>query len=328
MGLKVLITGGAGYIGATAVRLLVKHGHEVTALDNLSQGHREAVPAQARLVIADLSDRETLSTLFQESHFDAVMHFAAFAVVGESMKFPERYFRNNVTNSLNLLECCAANKVSRFVLSSTAAIFGDPQTPLIEESSPKAPLNPYGESKLQVEAMLRWFQQIHGVRFATLRYFNVAGAWDGHGEHHDPESHLIPIVLQVAMGKRPSVSVFGTNYPTPDGTCVRDYVHIYDLAMAHLLVMDALKEREGLAYNLGNGNGFSVRQVIEAARKITGHPIPVIESPRRPGDPPTLVASSERIGKELGWKPKYATLESIMQTAWDWHREHPNGYHI
>lgn len=328
MGLKVLITGGAGYIGATAVRLLVKHGHEVTALDNLSQGHREAVPAQARLVIADLSDRETLSTLFQESHFDAVMHFAAFAVVGESMKFPERYFRNNVTNSLNLLECCAANKVSRFVLSSTAAIFGDPQTPLIEESSPKAPLNPYGESKLQVEAMLRWFQQIHGVRFATLRYFNVAGAWDGHGEHHDPESHLIPIVLQVAMGKRPSVSVFGTNYPTPDGTCIRDYVHIYDLATAHLLVMEALKEREGLAYNLGNGNGFSVRQVIEAARKITGHPIPVIESPRRPGDPPTLVASSERIGKELGWKPKYATLESIMQTAWDWHREHPNGYHI
>ena len=328
MGLKVLITGGAGYIGATAVRLLVKHGHEVTALDNLSQGHREAVPAQARLVIADLGDRETLSTLFQESHFDAVMHFAAFAVVGESMKFPERYFRNNVTNSLNLLECCAANKVSRFVLSSTAAIFGDPQTPLIEESSPKAPLNPYGESKLQVEAMLRWFQQIHGVRFATLRYFNVAGAWDGHGEHHDPESHLIPIVLQVAMGKRQSVSVFGTDYPTPDGTCVRDYVHIYDLAMAHLLVMEALKEREGLAYNLGNGNGFSVRQVIEAARKITGHPIPVIESPRRPGDPPTLVASSERIGKELGWKPKYATLESIMQTAWDWHREHPDGYHI
>jgi UDP-glucose 4-epimerase len=328
MGLKVLITGGAGYIGATAVRLLVKHGHEVTALDNLSQGHREAVPAQARLVIADLSDRETLSTLFQESHFDAVMHFAAFAVVGESMKFPERYFRNNVTNSLNLLECCAANKVSRFVLSSTAAIFGDPQTPLIEESSAKAPLNPYGESKLQVEAMLRWFQQIHGVRFATLRYFNVAGAWDGHGEHHDPESHLIPIVLQVAMGKRPSVSVFGTNYPTPDGTCIRDYVHIYDLAMAHLLVMEALKEREGLAYNLGNGNGFSVRQVIEAARKITGHPIPVIESPRRPGDPPILVASSERIGKELGWKPKYATLESIMHTAWDWHREHPNGYHI
>ena len=328
MGLKVLITGGAGYIGATAVRLLVKHGHEVTALDNLSQGHREAVPAQARLVIADLGDRETLSTLFQESHFDAVMHFAAFAVVGESMKFPERYFRNNVTNSLNLLECCAANKVSRFVLSSTAAIFGDPQTPLIEESSPKAPLNPYGESKLQVEAMLRWFQQIHGVRFATLRYFNVAGAWDGHGEHHDPESHLIPIVLQVAMRKRQSVSVFGTDYPTPDGTCVRDYVHIYDLAMAHLLVMEALKEREGLAYNLGNGNGFSVRQVIETARKITGHPIPVIESPRRPGDPPTLVASSERIGKELGWKPKYATLESVMQTAWDWHREHPDGYHI
>jgi UDP-glucose 4-epimerase len=326
MGMKVLITGGAGYIGATAVRLLLKHGHEVTALDNLSQGHREAVPEEARLVIADLSDRETLADLFRESKFDAVMHFAALAIVGDSMKYPERYFRNNVTNSLNLLECCAANRVSRFVFSSTAAVFGDPQTPLIVESSPKAPLNPYGESKLQVEAMLRWFQQIHGVRYAVLRYFNVAGAWDGHGEHHDPESHLIPIVLQVAAGKRASVSVFGKDYPTPDGTCVRDYVHIYDLAMAHLLVMDALKDREAVAYNLGNGNGFSVREVIEAARKVTGHPIPTVEASRRPGDPPVLVASSEKIGKELGWKPKYATLESIIETAWEWHRAHPNGY--
>jgi UDP-glucose 4-epimerase len=284
------------------------------------------VPEKARLVIADLSDRETLAELFRESKFDAVMHFAALALVGDSMKHPERYFRNNVTNSLNLLECCAANHVSRFVFSSTAAVFGDPQTPLIVESSPKAPLNPYGESKLQVEAMLRWFQQIHGVRYAVLRYFNVAGAWDGHGEHHDPESHLIPIVLQVAMGKRASVSVFGRDYPTPDGTCVRDYVHIYDLAMAHLLVMDGLKDREALAYNLGNGNGFSVRAVIEAARKITGHPIPTVEAPRRPGDPPILVASSEKIGKELGWKAKYPTLESIIETAWEWHRAHPNGY--
>ena len=326
MGLKVLVTGGAGYIGATAVRLLLKHGHEVTALDNLSQGHRDAVPEKARLVIADLADRETLSDLFRKSKFDAVMHFAALALVGDSMKYPERYFRNNVTNSLNLLESCAANHVSRFVFSSTAAVFGDPQTPLIVESTPKAPLNPYGESKLQVEAMLRWFQQIHGVRYAVLRYFNVAGAWDGHGEHHDPESHLIPNVLQVAMGKRASVSVFGTDYATPDGSCVRDYVHIYDLAMAHFLVMDALKERETLVYNLGNGSGFSVREVIAAARKITGHPIPVVESSRRPGDPPVLVASSEKIGKELGWKPKYATLESIIQTAWEWHQSHPNGY--
>ncbi len=326
MGQKVLITGGAGYIGATAVRLLLKHGHEVTALDNLSQGHREAVPEKARLVIADLSDRETLSHLFRESKFDAVMHFAAVALVGDSMKYPERYFRNNVTNSLNLLECCAANAVNRFVFSSTAAVFGDPQTPLIVESSPKAPLNPYGESKLQVEAMLRWFQQIHGVRYAVLRYFNVAGAWDGHGEHHDPESHLIPNVLQVAMGKRASVSVFGTDYPTSDGSCVRDYVHIYDLAVAHMLVMDALKDHQVLAYNLGNGNGFSVREVIEAARKVTGHEIPVVESPRRPGDPPILVASSEKIGKELGWKPKYSTLESIIESAWEWHKTHPNGY--
>ncbi len=326
MGLKILVTGGAGYIGATAVRLLLKHGHAVTALDNLSQGHRQAVPEQARLVVTDLSNREALGALFRESKFDAVMHFAASALVGESMQQPEKYFRNNVTNSLNLLECCGANKVSRFVFSSTAATFGDPQTSLIDENSPKNPLNPYGESKLQVEAMLHWFQKIHGVRYAVLRFFNVAGAWDGHGEHHDPESHLIPIVLQVALGKRESVSVFGSDYPTPDGTCIRDYVHIYDLAMAHLQVLDALKESEALAYNLGNGNGFSVREVIEAARKITGHPVPTVESPRRPGDPPVLVASSQRISKELGWKPKYATLESIIQTAWDWHKAHPNGY--
>jgi UDP-glucose 4-epimerase len=326
MGLKVLITGGAGYIGATAVRLLLKHGHEVTALDNLSQGHREAVPEKARLVIADLADRETLAALFQESKFDAVMHFAASALVGESMQRPEKYFRNNVVSSLNLLECCANYKVSRFVFSSTAATFGDPKTSLIDENSPKNPLNPYGESKLQVEAMMHWFQQIHGVRYATLRFFNVAGAWDGHGEHHDPESHLIPIVLKVALGKRESVSVFGSDYPTPDGTCIRDYVHIYDLAMAHLLVLDALREREALAYNLGNGNGFSVREVIEASRKVTGKPIKTVEAPRRPGDPPVLVASSAKISKELGWKPRYDKLEEIIQTAWDWHQAHPNGY--
>lgn len=326
MGLKVLITGGAGYIGATAVRLLLKHGHEVTALDNLSQGHHEAVPEKARLVIADLADRETLAALFQESKFDAVMHFAASALVGESMQRPEKYFRNNVVSSLNLLECCANYKVSRFVFSSTAATFGDPKTSLIDENSPKNPLNPYGESKLQVEAMMHWFQQIHGVRYATLRFFNVAGAWDGHGEHHDPESHLIPIVLKVALGKRESVSVFGSDYPTPDGTCIRDYVHIYDLAMAHLLVLDALRERDALAYNLGNGNGFSVREVIEASRKVTGKPIKTVEAPRRPGDPPVLVASSAKISKELGWKPRYDKLEEIIQTAWDWHQAHPNGY--
>jgi UDP-glucose 4-epimerase len=326
MGLRVLITGGAGYIGATAVRLLLKHGHEVTAFDNLSQGHREAVPEKARLVIADLADRETLSSLFQESKFDAVMHFAASALVEESMQRPEKYFRNNVVGSLNLLECCAKHKVSRFVFSSTAATFGDPKVSLIDEDSPKNPLNPYGETKLQVEAMMHWFQKIHGVRYATLRFFNVAGAWDGHGEHHEPESHLIPIVLKVALGKRESVSVFGSDYPTPDGTCVRDYVHIYDLAMAHLLVLEALKEHEALAYNLGNGNGFSVREVIEAARKVTGRPIATVDSPRRPGDPPVLVASSARIGKELGWKPRYDKLEEIIQTAWDWHQAHPNGY--
>ena len=326
MGLKVLITGGAGYIGGAAVRLLLQHGHEVTVLDNLYQGHREAVPPKARLVIADMGDRETVNGLFADSSFDAMMHFAAFAEVGESMKVPQKYFRNNVTNTLTLLEACIAHKVSRVVFSSTAAVFGDPQTPLIEESAPKLPLNPYGETKLQVERMLRWFQEIHGLRYAVLRYFNAAGAWDGHGEHHEPESHLLPIVLQVALGKRESVSIYGTDYPTPDGSCVRDYIHIYDLAMAHLLALDALNKNESLAYNLGNGHGFSVREVIETARRVTGHAIPAKETPRRPGDPPVLVASSEKISKELGWKPKYATLESIVQSAWDWHRAHPSGY--
>jgi UDP-glucose 4-epimerase len=326
MGLKVLVTGGAGYIGGAAVRLLLQQGHEVTVLDNLYQGHREAVPSKARFVIADLGDRETVKALFADSGFDAVMHFAAFAEVGESMKVPEKYFRNNVTNTLNLLESCVAHKVSRFVFSSTAAVFGDPKTPLIDESAPRLPLNPYGESKLQVERMLHWFRQVHGLRYAVLRYFNAAGAWDGHGEHHEPESHLLPIVLQVALGKRESVSIFGTDYATLDGSCVRDYIHIYDLAMAHALVLEGLKQQESLAYNLGNGHGFSVRQVIETARKVTKHPIPAIESPRRPGDPPVLVASSERISKELGWKPKYATLESIVQSAWEWHSAHPDGY--
>ena len=326
MGLKILVTGGAGYIGAAAGRVLLDLGHEVTALDNLCRGYRAAVPKGARFVSGDVGDRELIDQIFREAKFDAVMHFAALAEVGESMRAPERYFRNNTAATLNLLETCVRFKVPRFVFSSTAAVFGQPQSPLIDESAPKNPINPYGESKLQTERMLEWFQKVHGLRYAVLRYFNAAGAWKDQGEHHDPESHLIPLVLQVALGKRESVSIYGTDYPTPDGTCVRDYIHIYDLAVAHLLAMEALESREAMAYNLGNAKGFSVREVIEVARRVTGHRIPATETPRRPGDPPVLVASSENIRRELGWTPKFGSLESIVQSAWEWHRAHPNGY--
>jgi UDP-glucose 4-epimerase len=326
MGMNVLVTGGAGYIGSTTARLLLQEGHAVTILDNLSRGHRGSIPATARFIEGDLADTGFLSRSFQEGGFDAVMHFAAFAEVGESMCLPELYFRNNTVNTCNLLESCLAHKVSRFVLSSTCAVFGDPQCPSIDESAPKNPLNPYGESKLQIERILAWYRKIHGLRYAVLRYFNAAGAWGCHGEHHDPESRLIPLVLQVALGQRQAVSIFGTDYPTPDGTCIRDYVHIYDLAMAHLLVLDALHSQGELVYNLGNGKGFSVRQVIAAAREITGHAIPVTEAPRRPGDPPILVASSDKIRRDLQWQPKYPSIDAIVRSAWDWHRAHPQGY--
>jgi UDP-glucose 4-epimerase len=326
MGLKILVTGGAGYIGGATARLLLDHGHEVTALDNLSRGHRGAVPEKARLVVGDFGDAPALEKLFSEGRFDAVMHFAAFCEVGESMQHPAEYFRNNTASTLTLLEACIAHEVSRFVFSSTAAVFGDPQTSLIEESARKDPVNVYGESKLQVERMLCWFQQIHGLRYAVLRYFNAAGAWNGQGEDHQPESHLVPIVFEAALGKRNFVSIYGADYPTPDGTCVRDYIHIYDLAMAHLLALNALESHPRLEYNMGNGKGFSVREVIETARRICGCPIPAKDGPRRAGDPPILVASSEKIRRELGWTPKYGSLEAIIQSAWDWHRAHPNGY--
>jgi UDP-glucose 4-epimerase len=326
MGLRILVTGGAGYIGGATAHLLLDQGHEVTALDNLSRGHRGAVPEGARSAIGDFGNAPLLEKLFRENRFEAVMHFAAFCEVGESMQQPVQYFRNNTSSTLTLLDACIAHKVSRFVFSSTAAVFGEPETSVIEESAKKDPVNVYGESKLQVERMLRWFQQIHGLRYAVLRYFNAAGAWKGQGEDHDPESHLIPIVLQAALGKREFVSIYGADYPTPDGTCVRDYIHIYDLAMAHLLALDALKSQQRLEFNLGNGRGFSVREVIDTARKVCGHTITARDGPRRPGDPAVLVASSEKIRRDLGWAPKYSSLEAIVQSAWDWHRAHPNGY--
>jgi UDP-glucose 4-epimerase len=254
------------------------------------------------------------------------MHFAASIQAGESMEKPALYFRNNVCNSLNLIEAAVEHGVKRFVLSSTAAVYGEPEGELIQETDPLVPANTYGETKLMIERMLRWFGEIHGLRYAVLRYFNAAGAFGGKGEDHQPETHLIPLVLQVPLGKRENLRIFGTDYPTADGTCIRDYIHIADLSSAHLLALEALAERPQLTYNLGNGKGYSVRQVIDVARKVTGHPIPAMEAPRRPGDPAMLVASSERIRKELGWQPRYPHLNDIVRSAWEWHQAHPNGY--
>ncbi len=323
---RVLVTGGAGYIGSVITSQLVKKGSEVIVFDNLSNGHKAAVPGPAKLVVGNISDRAALDRVFTKHRINAVIHLAASIEAGESMKFPEQYFRNNTANALTLLEAVLAHKVPRFVFSSTAALFGTPDRTPIEETDPVHPTNTYGESKLLVEHMLDWFHRIHGLRYACLRYFNAAGATPDQGEDHHPESHLIPLILQVALGKREYISIFGTDYPTPDGTCVRDYIHVGDLASAHLLVLDALRERDQLIYNLGNGKGFSVREVIETARRVTGHPIPVREIERRPGDPAILVASSEKIKRELHWQPQYASLEDIVRSAWDWFRAHPKGY--
>ena len=323
---RILVTGGAGYIGSVVVAQLLERGYEPIVFDNLSHGHRAALAAGAKLVVGDIADRAALDHVLSEYQPKAAMHFAAFIEAGESMQLPEKYFRNNTANALTLLEALLAHNVKRFVFSSTAALYGTPEKTPIEENAPLHPTNAYGESKLLVEQMLDWLQRIHGLRYACLRYFNAAGAAGEQGEDHHPESHLIPLALQVALGTRKELAIFGTDYPTPDGTCVRDYVHVSDLATAHLLVLEALKEKERLVYNLGNGRGFSVREVIETVRRVTGHAIPAIESPRRAGDPAVLVASSEKIKEELGWAPKYAELDSIVRSAWEWRKAHPNGY--
>jgi UDP-glucose 4-epimerase len=323
--MNVFVTGGAGYIGSVAAQALLDAGHQVTVYDSLVSGHRRAIPDRVNFIQADLADRTALEAAIGESGFEAVMHFAAFIEAGESMAYPGKYFHNNLALSLDLIEACARGGIRNFVLSSSAAVYASSDAPLSEDS-PLGPASVYGQTKLMIEQVLEWYRRIHGVHYACLRYFNAAGATPDRGEDHQPESHLIPLVLRVALGQRDSVSIYGTDYPTPDGTCIRDYIHIADLVDAHLLALDGLRDSDRLIYNLGNGEGYSVRQVVEAAREVTGHPVPVRETARRPGDAPRLVASSERIRSELGWKPKVPELSRIIASAWDWHREHPRGY--
>jgi UDP-glucose 4-epimerase len=323
--LRVLVTGGAGYIGGTVANALIDEGHEVVIYDNLCHARRDLVPPRAEFVDGDIADRAKLEQLFDARPFDGVMHFAALIEAGESMKHPEVYFRNNTASTLSLFEAMIAKKVNRLVFSSTAAVYGEPESTPIREDAKLQPTNTYGESKLLVEHMLRWINQIHGLRYASLRYFNVAGAVVGpagaRGEAHEPESHLIPLILDVALGLRKSIKIFGKDYPTPDGTCVRDYIHVSDLAKAHLLALKTLGDREKLIYNLGNGCGFTVREVIDSVQRVTGRPIEIEELPRRPGDPAVLVASSEKITAELGWTPDFPNLDDIIASAWAWHQQ-------
>lgn len=326
--MSILVTGGAGYIGSHCVATLVERGVDVVVVDDLSKGHKAALNG-GRLYVGNVADKEFLRDVFKQETIEAVIHFAAYSLVGESMTIPEQYFRNNVTAGLSLIETMIEYKVPYLVFSSTAATFGEPERVPIEEEDRQVPTNPYGESKLIVEHMLKWCDQAHGLKYCALRYFNVAGARpDGSiGEDHRPETHLIPLILQVAQGKRDKLSLFGTDYPTKDGTCIRDYIHVNDLIDAHILALDYLRSgNPSTAFNLGNGQGFSNREIIEAARRVTGHPIPVSEEDRRPGDPAVLIASSQKAMDVLGWNPKYTNVEDIIATAWRWHSTHPNGY--
>lgn len=324
----VLVTGGAGYIGSHTVRELSRRGYQIIVLDNLSKGHRASV-AGVEFVEGDTADGGLLRSLFQEREVRAVVHFAASSLVGESVLDPAAYYRNNVLGGISLLDAMASARVPYLVFSSTAAVYGEPREVPIPEDHPAVPANPYGATKLALEGAMRWYGEAYGMKYAALRYFNAAGADPAGdiGEDHAPESHLIPLVLKAAMGLLPTLSVFGTDYPTPDGTCVRDYVHVNDLAEAHVLALDALAAgAPSGAYNLGNGNGYSVLEVIKAAEAVTGQRVPVEYGPRRPGDPATLVASSEKAKRDLGWQPGFADLAAIIGTAWEWHRKHPQGF--
>ena len=324
---KILVTGGAGYIGSIATAELVQAGYDVIVYDNLYQGHAGAVHPDAQFVQGDLADRAALARLFTDHpDFYGIMHFASFTLVGESMEKPLLYLRDNLVNASNLLEQAAATGVGRFILSSTANLFDDPERMPIDEHERIVPGSPYGESKYMIERLLHWYEVIYGLRYACLRYFNAAGGTPNRGEDHDPETHIIPLVLEVALGQRDTFSVFGDDYPTADGTCIRDYIHVVDLAQAHILALEAIDRIGSRKYNLGNGAGFSVLEVIETARRVTGHPIPHVFGPRRPGDPATLIASSETIRRELGWEPRYPDLETIIASAWEWHVNYPDGY--
>jgi len=324
--MQILVTGGAGYIGSVTCELLLHRGHQVTILDDLSRGHREAVPPEANLEICSTLDRSGLTAAFEKTRPDGVLHFAASSLVGESMRDPGLYFRNNVGGMVNLLDAAVQVGCKKILLSSSAATYGDPQSTPIPESAPTRPTNPYGESKRICELMLGWYLHAHGVRYGSLRYFNAAGASKERGEDHDPETHLIPLALRAALGMGDGLKVFGTDYPTTDGTCIRDYIHVLDLAEAHILALEKLGNADHLVVNLGNGSGFSVLEVIQTISRVTGREVPFDHADRRAGDPPRLVASSERARRELGWEPRYDSLETIVETAFRWMERHPHGY--
>lgn len=321
--MKILVCGGAGYIGSACNEYLLDHGHECVVFDSLITGHREAVDPRSKFIHGDLANREQIFEVMHREKPEAIMHFAAASLVGESMVNPGKYFHNNVVNGLNLADAAVDAKVRTIVFSSTAATFGEPEVIPITEDAPQCPINPYGESKLCFEKILKWYHQIHGLEYAALRYFNAVGATAKYGEDHHPETHLIPIILQVAAGQREAIKVFGTDYPSKDGTCIRDYIHILDLAQAH---MKALTAPRSTHFNLGTGNGLSVLEIIESVRKVTGHPIPVEIAPRRAGDPPVLIACADRAKLELGWQPQFENCDLIIESAWKWKQSHPNGY--
>jgi UDP-glucose 4-epimerase len=320
---KILVTGGAGYIGSICVEELLNRGFDVSVFDNLSEGHAKAIDPRADFYQGDLADRSVLRQAFGQAKPEAVMHFAANALVGESMTNPSKYFRNNVSSGINLLDMAVEFGAKKFVFSSTCATFGIPERMPIDESLPQRPINPYGESKLMFETILRWYEKLHGLSFTALRYFNAAGASEKFGEDHRIETHLIPNILKVALGQKDHVEIYGTDYETPDGTCIRDYIHILDLAQAHILALGSPKSD---FYNLGTGGGTSVREVIETCQQVTGRAIKAIEKPRRPGDPPRLIAASEKIRAELGWEPRFQNIRPIVESAWAWHVKNPQGY--
>ena len=325
--MKILVTGGAGYIGSITVERLIKAGAEVVVFDNLYQGHRDAVHPDAIFVQGDLADKAAVEAAISTHKPDGIMHFASYTLVGESVEKPFMYLRDNIVNGLNLIEAAVANNVKGFILSSTANLFDDPERMPIDEEERIVPGSPYGESKFILERYLYWMDRLYDMRYTCLRYFNACGATETRGEDHDPETHIIPLVLEVALGKREKITIFGDDYNTPDGTCVRDYIHVVDLAEAHILAMkEILNGGHSRKYNLGNGRGFSVKQVIDTAREVTGHPIPAEIGPRRAGDPDILIASSETINHDLGWAPIYPDLRQIIEMAWKWHVANPQGY--